>query len=67
MELALLPSKTPIDELTLRIPLKIAEAPFMHAVTDLLRFHYAGRIPAGEGEVYNTTVRELDLVRTNLY
>ena len=55
VDLTLDKSATPVTELTLRIPLKLEEAPFMHAVTDLLRFHYAGRVPAGEGEVYNTT------------
>lgn len=55
VELSLDTSETPITELTLRIPVKLEEAPFLHAVTDLLRQHYAGRIPAGEGEVYNTT------------
>jgi hypothetical protein len=55
LDLTLDKCATPISELTLRIPLKLEEAPFMHAVTDLLRFHYAGRVPAGEGEVYNTT------------
>lgn len=55
VELTLHKTSTPISELTLQIPLKLEEAPFMHAVTDLLRFHYAGRVPAGEGEVYNTT------------
>ena len=27
----------------------------MHTVTDYTRMHYAGSIPKGEGEVYNTT------------
>ena len=55
VELTLQPTTTPISTLRLLIPLRLSEAPFMHAVTDLLRQHYAGRIPRGEGEVYNTT------------
>jgi hypothetical protein len=46
---------TPVNSLQLRIPLKLSEAPLMHAVTDALRFHYAGRVASGEGEVYNTS------------
>ena len=53
--LTLQPSATNISGLALHIPLKLSEAPFMHAVTDLLRMHYAGRIPPGEGEFYNTS------------
>ena len=53
--LTLQPTAVNISGLALHIPLKLSEAPFMHAVTDLLRFHYAGRIPPGEGEVYNTS------------
>lgn len=45
----------PLTELTLRVSIKLTEATVMHAVTDSLRLHYAGAIPAGEGEVYNTT------------
>ena len=34
-----------LDALSLVIPLRTEEAGLMHPVTDLLRFHYAGRIP----------------------
>ena len=39
VELALHPTPTPVQGLTLRIPLRLDEAPLMHAVTDLLRMH----------------------------
>ena len=39
VELALHPTSTPVQGLTLRIPLRLDEAPLMHAVTDLLRMH----------------------------
>jgi hypothetical protein len=55
LRLVLEPLAKPLLSLTLRVPLKNGEAPFMHTVTDLLRSHFAGRIPAGAGEVYNTT------------
>jgi hypothetical protein len=48
-------TKTPIISLQLVIPLRLKEAYLMHTVTDFMRIHYAGSIPAGEGEVYNTT------------
>ena len=38
-----------LDAMRLVIPLRTGEASLMHAVTDLLRFHYAGRIPNGDG------------------
>jgi hypothetical protein len=53
--LGLQPTSQLVSALSLRIHLNLSEAPFMHPVTDLLRQHYAGRVPAGDGEVYNTT------------
>jgi hypothetical protein len=47
------PSSTPVDSLTLVIPLKNAAAPLFHACTDGLRFNYAGATPAGEGRVWD--------------
>ena len=49
------PTTAAVQELTLRVPLHDAEAPLFHTVTDYLREHKAGRLPPGEGEVYNTT------------
>ena len=40
-------AKARVDALRLVIPLRRAETWLMHPVTDLLRFHYAGRIPDG--------------------
>ena len=53
----LLPTKSPIRSLALRVPLRMSptEATLMHTVTDQTRIHYAGSIPTGDGEVYNTT------------
>ena len=50
-----------LDAMQLVIPLKTDEAWLMHPVTDLLRFHYAGRIPNGKGPLwdYGGTRREV--------
>ena len=42
-----------VDALQLVIPMKTGEAWLMHPVTDLLRFHYAGRIPNGKGWIWD--------------
>jgi hypothetical protein len=42
-----------VDALRLVIPLRTDETWLMHPVTDLLRFHYAGRIPDGEGTLFD--------------
>jgi hypothetical protein len=46
------PSAARIDVMELVIPMRTDAAWLMHAVTDLLRFHYAGRIPNGKGYVW---------------
>ena len=48
------PTEQPIDHLRLVIPMNAAEASLMHPVTTLLRSHYAGAIPAGEGKVWDS-------------
>jgi hypothetical protein len=55
VSLKLAETSTPIMSLQLVMPLHLHEAYLMHTVTDFMRIHYAGSIPAGEGEVYNTT------------
>ena len=47
------PANAPVDALRLVIPLRTAEAWLMHPATDLLRFHYAGRIPDGTGTLFD--------------
>ncbi|MCL1920514.1 MAG: DUF6067 family protein [Kiritimatiellaeota bacterium] len=47
------PSPATVESLSLVIPLRTDEASLMHPVTDLLRFHYAGRIPDGAGELWH--------------
>lgn len=42
-----------VDAMRLVIPMKTAETWLMHPVTDLLRFHYAGRIPDGRGRLWD--------------
>jgi hypothetical protein len=42
-----------LDAMQLVIPLKTIETWLMHPVTDLLRFHYAGRIPNGKGLLWD--------------
>ena len=47
------PSATPLEALTLDLPLADEGMPLMHACTDGLRFNYAGRVPAGQGRVWD--------------
>ncbi len=42
-----------LDAMQLVIPLRTDETWLMHPVTDLLRFHYAGRIPNGKGVLWD--------------
>ena len=49
-----LTGKGVIDRLTLVVPLKDAETPLMHAVApDTVRFNSTGKVPAGEGVVWD--------------
>ena len=52
--LALAPTAAEIDRVQLVIPLKASEAWLLHPVTTLLRHHYAGRVPAGTGKVWDS-------------
>jgi len=59
------PTSNRVDALRLVIPMKSGETWLMHPVTDLLRFHYAGRIPTGAGTLWDysgktNTVRYTD-------
>jgi hypothetical protein len=47
------PSETRLEALRLVVPMKTSETWLMHPVTDLLRFHYAGRIPDGSGTLWD--------------
>ncbi|MCX7010196.1 MAG: DUF6067 family protein [Kiritimatiellaeota bacterium] len=51
--LHLQPTTNCIDAMQLVIPMKANETWLMHPVTDLLRFHYAGRIPNGKGNIWD--------------
>jgi len=42
-----------VNRMRLVVPLRTEEVWLMHPVTDLLRFHYAGRIPDGKGRIWN--------------
>ena len=55
------PGRRPIDRLTVRIPLKDAEMPLYHVISNTIRTNPAGYLPAGEGELWNGTklVRQL--------
>ncbi len=53
--LELAPTETEIERVQLVIPLKASEAWLMHPVTTTLRHHFAGRIPTGEGQVWNSS------------
>lgn len=48
------PTAERVEALDLVIPLNAGEAGLMHAVTDLLRSHYAGKIPDGKGKVWDS-------------
>lgn len=50
--LELEPTATPVEALTLTVPLDAALCSLMHACTDGIRFNYAGLVPAGEGRVW---------------
>lgn len=52
--LTLAPTAAEIDRLQLVIPLKSSEAWLLHPVTTVLRHHYAGRVPAGTGKVWDS-------------
>lgn len=47
------PANTRVERLTLIIPLRDREVPFFHAVSNFIRENPSGRIPAGEGMVWN--------------
>ena len=49
------PTSEKIDSMTLVIPLDGAQMPLMHAATDGLRFNYAGKIPTGNGVIWDST------------
>jgi hypothetical protein len=51
--LAIRPSKEAIQSMTLVVPLDDRLMPLFHAVTDGLRFNYAGATPAGQGRIWD--------------
>lgn len=53
LSLRLEPTSERVDAVRLVIPLKSSETWLMHPVTDLLRFHFAGRIPDGTGTLWD--------------
>ncbi|HEY1791844.1 MAG TPA: hypothetical protein VGG34_02930 [Opitutaceae bacterium] len=52
--LDLAPDPHPIDSLTLVVPLDDHLMPLMHACTDGIRINYAGLVPAGSGQVWDS-------------
>lgn len=44
-----------VDNLTLIIPLDDKQMPLMHTCTDGIRFNYAGKVPEGNGVIWNST------------
>jgi hypothetical protein len=52
--LELEPTAETVEALDLVVPLNASEASLMHSVTDLLRHHYAGKIPDGKGKVWDS-------------
>lgn len=43
-----------IERLTLVVPIKDSEAPYLHACADQLRYNFAGKVPAGQGVVWDS-------------
>ncbi len=43
-----------IERLTLVAPINDSEAPYLHACADQLRYNFAGKVPAGEGVVWDS-------------
>lgn len=64
LTLRLDPADVQVDRLQLVIPMRSDEAWLMHPVTDLLRFHYAGRIPDGKGRVWDQGGKPRDVLYT---
>jgi len=48
------PTPERVEAIDLVVPMRAREAWLMHAVTDLLRSHYAGKIPEGRGRVWDS-------------
>lgn len=46
---------TPVEGLSLVVPLDAARARFMHPVSDGLRHNYAGVVPPGEGAIWDSS------------
>ncbi len=55
LTLKLAKAAEPIERVQLVIPMKAKYAWLLHPVTAMLRQHYAGRVPAGEGKVWDTS------------
>ena len=49
------PTTQKVDSLTLIIPLNNKLMPLMHACADGIRFNYAGKVPEGNGVIWNST------------
>ncbi|MDY0170327.1 MAG: DUF6067 family protein [Thermoguttaceae bacterium] len=66
LTLHLEPAEAGVDAMQLVIPMKSAETWLMHPVTDLLRHHYAGVIPDGQGKLweYGGKLREVKYTET---
>lgn len=65
MTLRLPVNGTPIDRLSLEIPLDDAQMKYMHACGDGLRFNLAGATPPGEGLVWDSSKgNRTDIVNT---
>lgn len=58
-----------IDRLRLEIPLKDADVPLFHAVSNTIRSNPSGKIPAGEGIVWDGTrlVRDFPFGKENMH
>jgi hypothetical protein len=58
-------SEATVDRLTLVAPILDSVAPYAHACADQLRYNFAGRVPAGEGVVWDSgRAGRTDLVGT---
>ena len=65
LTISLPPTGQRVESMQLVIPMRTDEAWLMHPVTDLLRHHYAGRIPNGKGTLWDYGGKRYDVKYTD--
>jgi hypothetical protein len=63
--LTLEPTATPVDRVSLAIPLRDSRARYMHSIGDGLRHNFAGFTPAGQGRIWDSSrASKLEIIGT---